>query len=68
MLGIVGESGSGKSVTCRSIRLSRGAAARIAGGTAMFEGGDLLACRRRSCAGSGAVAMIFQNPSAHSIR
>ena len=42
-VGIVGESGSGKSVTCYSLlRLIPEPPGRIEGGTAMFDGLDLL--------------------------
>ena len=42
-LGIVGESGSGKSVTCYSMmRLIPEPPGKIEGGTAMFDGMDLL--------------------------
>ncbi len=63
-LGIVGESGSGKTVLARSImRLNLGANVEISG-SAIFEGRDLLALRRREMRriwGTG-IAMIFQDP------
>ena len=64
-LGIVGESGSGKSVTCYSIMgLIPQPPGRIASGTAMFDGIDLLHCRpaqARTIRGKR-VSMIFQDP------
>src|SRR6185369_10277183 len=64
-LGIVGESGSGKSVTCYSIMgLIPQPPGRIEGGTAMFDGVDLLrstAAQSRAIRGKR-VAMIFQDP------
>ena len=45
VLAIVGESGSGKSVTCYSLLdLLPKPPARIHGGTARFDGSDLLNC------------------------
>ena len=64
-LGIVGESGSGKSVTCYSIMgLIPQPPGRIVGGSAMFDGVDLLRCTpavARTIRGKR-VAMIFQDP------
>jgi oligopeptide transport system ATP-binding protein len=64
-LGIVGESGSGKSVTCYSIMgLIPQPPGRIEGGSAMFDGVDLLHCSSavaRSIRGKR-VSMIFQDP------
>jgi oligopeptide transport system ATP-binding protein len=64
-LGIVGESGSGKSVTCYSIMgLLPVPPARIEGGSAVFDGTDLLRCtpaQSRAIRGKR-VAMIFQDP------
>jgi oligopeptide transport system ATP-binding protein len=64
-LGIVGESGSGKSVTCYSIMgLIPQPPGRIVGGSAMFDGVDLLRCPpkvARSIRGKR-VSMIFQDP------
>jgi oligopeptide transport system ATP-binding protein len=64
-LGIVGESGSGKSVTCYSLMgLLPRPPARIEGGSAMFDGVDLLRCppqTARSIHGRR-IAMIFQDP------
>ena len=64
-LAIVGESGSGKSVTCYSLLdLLPKPPAKIEGGTAMFDGGDLLTCdkdRMRHFRGND-IAMIFQDP------
>ena len=64
-LGIVGESGSGKSVTCYSIMgLIPQPPGRIVGGTAMFDGVDLLHCSPRQARGlrGKRIAMIFQDP------
>lgn len=64
-LAIVGESGSGKSVTCYSLLdLLPKPPAKIEGGTAMFDGEDLLTCdknrmRHFRC---NDIAMIFQDP------
>jgi oligopeptide transport system ATP-binding protein len=64
-LGIVGESGSGKSVTCSAIMgLLPRPAGRIAGGTVIFDGLDLLHCAQsqvRAVRGKR-MAMIFQDP------
>ena len=64
-LGIVGESGSGKSVTCYSIMgLIPQPPGRIEGGSALFDGVDLLRCtpkQSRSIRGKR-IAMIFQDP------
>ena len=64
-LGIVGESGSGKSVTCYSMmRLIPQPPGRIEGGTAIFDGTDLLTCSKEqlSAIRGRRVAMIFQDP------
>ena len=64
-LGIVGESGSGKSVTCYSMmRLIPQPPGRIEGGTANFDGTDLLTCSKEqlSAIRGRRVAMIFQDP------
>jgi len=64
-LGIVGESGSGKSVTCYSLmRLIPQPPGRIEGGTAIFDGVDLLSCQDKVLRGirGKRVAMIFQDP------
>ncbi len=64
-LGIVGESGSGKSVTCYSLmRLIPQPPGKIEGGTAMFDGVDLLSAspgQLRQIRGKR-IAMIFQDP------
>jgi len=64
-LGIVGESGSGKSVTCYSLmRLIPEPPGKIDGGTAMFDGVDLLQMDQaalRKVRGSR-ISMIFQDP------
>ncbi|HWC61815.1 MAG TPA: ABC transporter ATP-binding protein [Verrucomicrobiae bacterium] len=64
-LGIVGESGSGKSVTCYSLmRLIPQPPGRIEGGTAMFDGIDLLKASREQLSKirGKRISMIFQDP------
>ena len=64
-LGIVGESGSGKSVTCHSLMgLVPQPPGRIEGGSAMFDGIDLLHCPPRTARSirGKRIAMIFQDP------
>ena len=64
-LGIVGESGSGKSVSTLSILgLIPQPPGRIASGTAMFNGKDLLKLKKRDLrrVRGDEVAMIFQDP------
>ena len=64
-LGIVGESGSGKSVTCYSLMgLIPQPPGRIEGGSAIFDGVDLLRCspaQSRAVRGKR-ISMIFQDP------
>ena len=64
-LAIVGESGSGKSVTCYSLLdLLPKPPAVVEGGSALFDGEDLLTCdkdRMRELRGNH-IAMIFQDP------
>ncbi|NNE90638.1 MAG: ABC transporter ATP-binding protein [Verrucomicrobiales bacterium] len=64
-IGIVGESGSGKSVTCYSLlRLIPEPPGKIEGGTAMFDGMDLLSLgskEMRKIRGNR-IGMIFQEP------
>lgn len=64
-LGIVGESGSGKSVSCYSLMgLIPMPPGRIEGGTALFDGTDLLSCspaEQRAIRGRD-IGMIFQDP------
>lgn len=64
-LGLVGESGSGKSVSVMSLlRLIREPPGRVASGTAVFEGLDLLATPKkklRDIRGSR-ISMVFQDP------
>jgi oligopeptide/dipeptide ABC transporter ATP-binding protein len=65
VLGIVGESGSGKSVSTLSILgLIPQPPGRIASGTAMFKGKDLLKLKKRELREfrGDEVAMIFQDP------
>ncbi|HEY2083211.1 MAG TPA: ATP-binding cassette domain-containing protein, partial [Verrucomicrobiae bacterium] len=64
-LGIVGESGSGKSVTCYSLmRLIPQPPGKIEGGTAMFDGVDLLTAssQQLSKIRGKRISMIFQDP------
>ncbi|QQL44752.1 ABC transporter ATP-binding protein [Sulfuriroseicoccus oceanibius] len=64
-VGIVGESGSGKSVTCYSLLgLIPMPPGRIAGGTAMFDGTDLLSCGEKALRKirGKRISMIFQDP------
>ncbi len=64
-LGIVGESGSGKSVTCYSLMgLIPQPPGRIEGGSAVFDGIDLLKCSPAQARGlrGKRIAMIFQDP------
>src|ERR687888_700697 len=64
-LGIVGESGSGKSVSTMSILgLIPQPPGRIASGTAMFKGKDLLKLKKRELRRfrGDEVAMVFQDP------
>ncbi|MFC7623511.1 ABC transporter ATP-binding protein [Microlunatus sp. GCM10028923] len=62
-LAIVGESGSGKSVTVRSLLGLLPRTARIAGGTATFQGKDLLALKQRDLRKIRGrdIGMVFQN-------
>jgi len=64
-LGIVGESGSGKSVTCYSLmRLIPQPPGKIEGGSAVFDGVDLLSAspaQLRQIRGKR-ISMIFQDP------
>jgi oligopeptide/dipeptide ABC transporter ATP-binding protein len=65
ILGIVGESGSGKSVsTMALLGLIPQPPGRIAGGTAMFKGADLLKMKRSEIERfrGDEVAMVFQDP------
>ena len=64
-VGIVGESGSGKSVTCYSLLgLIPQPPGRIEGGTATFDGVDLLSCGERALreVRGSRISMIFQDP------
>ena len=65
MLGIVGESGSGKSVTFYSLLgLVPMPPGRIEGGSARFEGRDLIQMRPRELRAlrGSRIAMVFQDP------
>jgi peptide/nickel transport system ATP-binding protein len=68
VLGLVGESGSGKTIVCRAMmRILSSAAMRVTGGTALFEGRDLLGLSEdelRAVRGRR-MAMVFQNPLSH---
>jgi oligopeptide transport system ATP-binding protein len=63
-LGLVGESGSGKSVTCYSIMGLIPRPGRVEGGTALFDGTDLLRCppRQARAIRGKRLAIIFQDP------
>ncbi len=64
-IGIVGESGSGKSVSCYSLLgLIPQPPGRISGGTAMFDGMDLLKLSPRQLqrVRGKRISMIFQDP------
>ena len=64
-VGIVGESGSGKSVTCYSmLGLIPMPPGRIEGGSAVFDGTDLLKCDSETlrCIRGKRIGMIFQDP------
>ena len=65
IVGLVGESGSGKTVTAQSIlRLVPRPPARFVGGSAVFNGEDLMTLpieRLRRIRGAG-ISMIFQEP------
>ena len=63
-LGLVGESGSGKSVTAFSILRLLQPPGRIAGGSVMFEGRDLLALPEREMreVRGARISLIFQEP------
>jgi oligopeptide/dipeptide ABC transporter ATP-binding protein len=63
-LGIVGESGCGKSVTALAILGILARAGRIVGGTALFEGRDVLRLSDRQMRDirGREIAMIFQDP------
>ena len=65
-LALVGESGSGKSVTAYALLGLLDAAGRVTGGSASFEGDDLLRASPRELASirGRRVGMIFQNPRA----
>ena len=63
-LGIVGESGCGKSVTSLALLGILARAGRVAAGTAMFAGRDLLTMSGRELRGvrGKEIGMIFQDP------
>jgi len=62
-LAIVGESGSGKSVTVRTLLGLLPKTARVAGGSATFQGKDLLALKQRELRRIRGrdIGMVFQN-------
>jgi oligopeptide transport system ATP-binding protein len=63
-LGLVGESGCGKSVTALALLGILARNGRVTGGSAVFEGRDLLQMRDRELRRirGGDIAMIFQDP------
>jgi oligopeptide/dipeptide ABC transporter ATP-binding protein len=63
-MGLVGESGSGKTVSVLSIMRLLPESARIAGGSIIFEGSDLLKLSEAEMRGvrGARIAMIFQEP------
>jgi peptide/nickel transport system ATP-binding protein len=63
-VGLVGESGSGKSVLSYAMLGLSDAAARVTGGSAFFDGLDLLAAKQQDLQDirGREVSMIFQNP------
>ena len=64
-LGLVGESGSGKTVSALSmLRLMLSPAARITGGSALFEGRDLLSLSRNELIAVRGkdIGVVFQDP------
>src|SRR5919197_1234690 len=63
-LGIVGESGSGKTTACQSIVGLLPAAARIVGGSIVFQGRDLAQTSQREMRRirGAQIAMILQDP------
>jgi len=67
VLGLVGESGSGKSVTCRALIGLLPGSLRIAGGSVLLKGRDLVRLDEAALRGvrGGEIGMIFQNPSSH---
>ncbi|MDP6572456.1 MAG: ABC transporter ATP-binding protein [Rhodospirillales bacterium] len=64
VLGLVGESGCGKSVTALSLLGLVPPPGRITGGSAVFEGADLLALPESTLQGirGARISMIFQEP------
>jgi len=64
IVGIVGESGSGKTVTINSILGLLDPAGRVRNGSALFDGTDLLAIRRRELRRirGARIGFIAQNP------
>ncbi len=64
LMGLVGESGSGKTVSVLSIMRLLPESARIAGGSIIFEGSDLLKLSEAEMRGvrGARIAMIFQEP------
>ena len=64
VMGIVGESGSGKSVEAYSIMGLLAAPGKVNGGSALYEGQDLLQMSQKQLQGirGREIGMIFQNP------
>lgn len=64
LVGLVGESGCGKSATCRAILGLLPAAGRVAGGSALLDGDDLISMKRadlRKIRGAD-IGFVAQNP------
>jgi oligopeptide/dipeptide ABC transporter ATP-binding protein len=67
IVGIIGESGSGKTLTVRSILGLLPTGTRVAGGSALFQGSDLIQLdedARRTVRGRS-IGFVFQQPSSH---
>jgi peptide/nickel transport system permease protein len=64
-VGVVGESGSGKSVTALAVAQLLDAPGRVAGGSIVFDGTDLLRLgnKQMTALRGRRIGMIFQNPS-----
>jgi len=66
VFGIVGESGSGKTVTALSILGLLGGTGVVTNGEVIFEGADLLKCKKESLRNirGAKISMVFQEPNA----
>ncbi len=64
ILGIVGESGCGKSITAMSLMGLLGSGVSVTGGSAFFEGKDLLSLSKkdRLHVNGNRISMIYQEP------